>query len=115
MVNVLLAGKQQNVWLKFLRLITVYSCKMKRLGLDDTLYEKDTYKWAMTQARLIRKDDLSKVDLSKVDWENVAEEIESLGRYERRKLKYQMVRLLMYLLKCEYTNQENVPSHGINQ
>jgi hypothetical protein len=37
-----------------------------------------------------------------VDWENVAEEIESLGRSEKRELKSRLEVLLQHLLKWEF-------------
>jgi len=42
-------------------------------------YEHDFYLWAVTNADLIRKGKLSEVDL-----ENVAEEIESMGKNQKR-------------------------------
>jgi hypothetical protein len=45
------------------------------------LYEIDFYAWANEQARLIRDGRLADADL-----ENIAEEIESMGRSEKREL-----------------------------
>lgn len=41
-----------------------------------------------------------------VDWENVIEEIESMGRSERRELKSRLIALLEYLLKLPYWADE---------
>lgn len=60
-------------------------------------YNNDFYKWALTQANLLKKGDFSKIDL-----ENIVEEIESLGRSQRSALRNQMIRLLMHMLKIKY-------------
>ena len=50
--------------------------KAARTGYDD-----DVHAWAMEQAALLRSGRLSEADV-----ENIAEEIESLGRSEKREL-----------------------------
>ena len=59
-------------------------------------YEQDAYAWALEQAGLLRAGKLDKLDL-----EHLAEEIESMGKSERRALISQLARLLMHLLKWE--------------
>ncbi|MDQ2693918.1 MAG: DUF29 domain-containing protein [Pseudomonadota bacterium] len=61
------------------------------------LYERDFYAWAMRNAKLIRQGRLAEVDLS-----NVAEELESMGRSERRELESRLEVLLMHLLKWRH-------------
>ncbi len=61
------------------------------------LYERDFYAWANEQAALLRAGDLTAVDI-----ESVAEEIESMGRAERRELVNRLVVLLRHLLKWQY-------------
>ena len=60
-------------------------------------YEKDFYAWAIHNAKLLREGNLSKVDI-----ENVAEEIESMGKRERRELINRFAILIAHLLKWEY-------------
>ncbi|ATH76844.1 MULTISPECIES: DUF29 domain-containing protein [unclassified Halomonas] len=60
-------------------------------------YEQDAYAWALEQAGLLRAGELDKLDL-----EHLAEEIESMGKNERRALIRQLARLLMYLLTWDY-------------
>ncbi len=60
-------------------------------------YEKDAYGWAMEQAALIRAGRLSELDL-----ENIAEEIESVGKSERKALESFLARLLMPRLKWQH-------------
>jgi Domain of unknown function DUF29 len=57
-------------------------------------YETDFYAWTVEQARLLRSGELSSVDV-----ENIAEEIESLGRSDKRELESGLAVLLMHLLK----------------
>jgi Domain of unknown function DUF29 len=60
-------------------------------------YWKDPYGWAMFQAELIRAGRLAEIDL-----ENVAEEIESVGRSEFRSLKSNLAQVLLHMLKWDY-------------
>lgn len=62
-----------------------------------TLYEQDFHAWTVHQAGLLRSGDLSGLDL-----ENLAEEVESIGRQERRELRNRLKALLLHLLKWEY-------------
>jgi hypothetical protein len=62
-----------------------------------TLYDTDFYAWANEQAALLRAGRLSKADV-----ENIAEEIESMGRSERRELVNRLTVLLVHLLKWRY-------------
>jgi len=68
-------------------------------------YAEDFARWSAEQAMLIRAGRLHEVDL-----ENVAEEIESLGRNQKREIRSQMKRLLMHLLKWHY--QPSMRSHS---
>ena len=61
------------------------------------LYDKDTYTWALTQADALRRR-----SANEVDWENVAEEIESVGRSEARELRNRYITLLLHLLKWRF-------------
>ena len=49
--------------------------------MSASLYETDFYAWANQQAALLREGKLSAADV-----ENIAEEIESMGRGEKREL-----------------------------
>lgn len=59
-------------------------------------YEEDFFAWTQDQAQLLREGKLSLVDA-----ENVAEEIESMGRSDRRELESRFVVLLVHLLKWQ--------------
>jgi Domain of unknown function DUF29 len=62
-------------------------------------YEVDFYAWLQSQARALRE---RRVD--ELDWENLAEEIESLARSERRDIEARMARLIEQLLKLRYAS-----------
>jgi hypothetical protein len=59
-----------------------------------SLYEQDFYAWANEQAALLRAGKLSAADIA-----NIAEEIESMGRTEKRELISRLTVLLLHLLK----------------
>lgn len=60
-------------------------------------YERDFYAWANEQAALLRAGRLSEADIA-----NIAEEIESMGRTERRELVNRLIVLLSHLLKWRF-------------
>jgi Domain of unknown function DUF29 len=64
---------------------------------EELEYENDFAKWANTQAMHLKKQEFSKLDI-----ENIIEEIESLGRSERRTLESYLEILLMHMLKIKY-------------
>lgn len=59
-------------------------------------YEEDFALWSAEQAALIRAGKFDRLDL-----ENVAEEIESLGRSDRHAIRSRLAVLMMHLLKWE--------------
>lgn len=61
------------------------------------LYGRDMYRWTRQQAKLLRTGKLSELDL-----ENLAEEIESLGKRDRREVHSRLRLVLMHLLKWQY-------------
>jgi hypothetical protein len=61
------------------------------------LYDADFYAWTQEQAKLLRAQQWNLVDVA-----NLIEEIESLGRQERRELVNRLAVLLGHLLKWQY-------------
>jgi hypothetical protein len=61
-----------------------------------TLYDTDFYAWAEQQTKLLRSGQLAQADI-----EHIAEEIESMGRREKRELLSRLAILLMHLLKWQ--------------
>lgn len=62
------------------------------------LYDRDFALWTEEQAAALRAAKDSNLPL---DWENLAEEIESLGKSQRAELNSQIRRILRHLLKIE--------------
>jgi Domain of unknown function DUF29 len=60
------------------------------------LYDQDFLLWTEEQAAALRRVKESNLPL---DWENLAEEIESLGKSDRRQLRSQIRRILCHLFK----------------
>lgn len=64
---------------------------------ESSLYERDFYAWANEQAALLRAGKLTQADI-----EHIAEEIESMGKSEKRELVNRLSVLLMHLLKWQF-------------
>ncbi len=63
-------------------------------------YERDYYGWIEHNVNSIREG-----RLDDVDWMNVAEELEDMGKSEKRALRSQLARLLTHLLKWSHQTQ----------
>jgi len=64
---------------------------------NSSLYERDFYAWTHEQAALLRDGRLAQADIA-----NIAEEIESMGRSEKRELISRLTVLLLHLLKWQF-------------
>lgn len=62
-----------------------------------SLYETDFLAWIETTAEQLRNR-----DYANLDWENLLEEIESMGRSERSRVRSNLIVLLMHLLKWQF-------------
>lgn len=60
-------------------------------------YEADFFSWAMGQADAARRR-----SANEIDWENVAEELESLGKREKAELHSRFIILIQHLLKWRF-------------
>jgi hypothetical protein len=65
--------------------------------LNQTLYDSDFVAWVEETI-----DRLQAKDYEAVDWDNVLEELDAMGRRERKSLKSNLVILLLHLLKWQY-------------
>jgi hypothetical protein len=70
-----------------------------------TLYDTDFNQWIEMQAKLLRDRQLNHLDI-----ENLIEEIESLGKSDKRQLKSRLEVLLHHLLKWQYQPTERTGS-----
>ncbi len=71
----------------------------------NTLYDQDFYAWSSQQALLLRTGNLDQIDV-----ENIAEEIESMGRSEKRELVSRLTILLLHMLKWQFQSLLRGPS-----
>ena len=62
-----------------------------------TLYDEDVIAWAEQQAALLRAGQWSRLDI-----DNIAGEIEDVGKSEKRALCHRMAMLVEHLIKCRY-------------
>ena len=74
-----------------------------------TAYDRDFYSWSFEQARLVREGRWDAVDR-----ENVAEEIESLGREQFNKLESALRVLLVHILKWDHQPERRTRSWVIS-
>ncbi|MDJ0557476.1 MAG: DUF29 domain-containing protein [Microcoleaceae cyanobacterium MO_207.B10] len=65
--------------------------------IPQNLYDRDFLLWTEKTANLLKAGKLSEIDIA-----NLIEEIESMGRSEKRELKNHLIVLLMHLLKWKY-------------
>jgi hypothetical protein len=75
-----------------------------------TLYEKDTAAWSENQAAALRAAAQGGSN-QELDWENLAEEIESLRKQLRYALRSQIFRIIHHLVKLQYLPAVD-PRHG---
>jgi hypothetical protein len=73
------------------------------MDTNTDLYEQDFFQWTQTTAALIRQGKWPEVDAA-----SVAEELESLGKRDRRELASRLQVLVMHLLKWHYQPKRRV-------
>lgn len=66
----------------------------------ETLYDTDFCEWAHSVAARLRAGEIEGLDL-----ENIAEEIEDLGKRDRREVRSRLLSLLAHMLKWDYQRQ----------
>jgi iron-sulfur cluster repair protein YtfE (RIC family) len=80
--------------------------KAKReLPVQSSLYDRDFFAWTQQQANLLRHAAVHQ-STSKLDFQNLAEEIESLGKRDRRALTHNVARIIEHLLKLQHARAE---------
>ena len=67
-----------------------------------SLYDEDFLAWSRQQAQALRAE-MRHGSNRRLDWENLAEEIEDLGKSVRRELQSQIRRIVRHLLKLEHS------------
>jgi len=74
------------------------------------MYDQDLVRWSEEQARALREAANAGWNAS-IDWENVAEEIEGLGRSDRRALASHIAIVIEHLLKFQ-SSPASMPARG---
>ena len=64
--------------------------------MSDNSYNADILLWSQKQAELLRKR-----SVNELDWDNIAEEIESVGRSQLHAVQSHIVKALLHDLKAE--------------
>ncbi|MCI4624954.1 MAG: DUF29 domain-containing protein [Candidatus Magnetoovum sp. WYHC-5] len=72
---------------------------------EQSLYERDFYQWGLYNAELLKQGRLSEIDI-----ENIAEELESMSRRDKRELASRLERLITHLLKWQYQQNKRSTS-----
>ncbi|MEH1892844.1 MAG: DUF29 domain-containing protein [Nostoc sp.] len=72
-----------------------------------TLYDQDYYLWLRTTINQLRTNQFLSVDL-----DNLIEELEDMGRSQKRTVKSLLIRLFEHLLKPTYWNVERERNEG---
>ena len=70
-----------------------------------TLYRADGYGWYFKNAELLRQGKLKDADI-----ENIAEELESMGRSEEKELESYLTLILLHILKWKYQSKKRSKS-----
>lgn len=70
--------------------------------MPDGLYDADFFLWTQEQARLLRECARAETNLP-LDWQNLAEEIESVGGSQKRELDTRLTVLVEHLLKLQFS------------
>lgn len=74
---------------------------MEALSQKNSLYEQDYYLWLLQTAQLLREGKLNQLDI-----DNLIEEIDSMGRSEKKEIKSCLIILIENLLKLNYWQSE---------
>ncbi|MBD2566431.1 DUF29 domain-containing protein [Anabaena lutea] len=74
---------------------------MLTTNTNKTLYEQDFYLWIQTTVKLLQEGKLEQLDI-----QNLIEEIDSMGRSEKKELKTRLIVLIEHLLKLQYWIEE---------
>jgi len=87
------------------RAIKVADKPRRKAATSQPSYEHDFYSCSFEQARALRTR-----RAEHLDWENLAEEIESLGRSDRNQVRSRFAVIVIHLLKWRHQPKERSPS-----
>jgi hypothetical protein len=73
-------------------------------------YDEDVLEWSEHQARLLRQHAAGQGGNESPDWENIIEEVESVGRSQLSAVRSLLVQALLHDLKCQaWPSSREVP------
>jgi hypothetical protein len=72
---------------------------------NNSAYNKDFYKWTKMQTNFLKQGEFSKLDI-----DHLIEELDALGRSEKRTLESYLTVLLLHLLKMKYQPNKKTKS-----
>lgn len=72
-------------------------------------YERDFYQWTEDQIEFLKRKEFEKVDI-----DHLIEEIESLGRSEKRALESYLANVILHLLKIKYQPTKHTKSWDLS-
>lgn len=78
--------------------------------MNKPLYEQDFFRWSEQQAQALRAAASMRIN-APLDWENLAEEIESLGRSQRNELGSRILVIIEHLMKLQ-ASPARLPRRG---
>ena len=84
---------------------TLTAPRLQQIPAAKELYERDFYSWTAQQAAALKRK-----DLAAIDWENIIEEIETLGRAEKSSLTSYYANTVEHLLKLQYRGPRQADS-----
>lgn len=76
--------------------------------MNKPLYDRDFYAWTQEQADAIRRR-----SVNELDWENLQEEVESMGKQARSKLLSHLIVLLQHLLEWRFQDSRRTRSWAL--
>ncbi len=82
--------------------------------MTDTLYDTDFVAWTERQAEELRRAARERAN-APLDWINLAEEIESLGKRDRREAESYVRQILIHLAKLTCSPDQAPRSHWIGE
>ncbi|ELS03938.1 protein of unknown function DUF29 [Xenococcus sp. PCC 7305] len=69
--------------------------------MNRTKYEQDYYQWTQAMVKALRAR-----DYSSLDWDNLIDEIDDMGKSQKRAIESLLMRLTEHLLKLKYWKKE---------
>ena len=83
------------------------TARLKINNSQETLYDRDYYQWLIQTAKLLKEKKFTQLDL-----ENLIEEIESLGKSEKRAIGSNLIIVILHLLKWRYQPEKRSNRRG---